>query len=82
MLVAMLIYNILHLQAENRKYRNERARLIDERNENFTRLRKLYSQEDQIKKDIATTRDEMYKNRKCKHGAAMIILFGHYLNIS
>lgn len=60
------VYKISHSQAENRKYRNERTRLIDERNENFTRLRKLYSQEDEVKKDIAITRDDMYKNRKCK----------------
>ncbi|KAK3893965.1 hypothetical protein Pcinc_002245 [Petrolisthes cinctipes] len=52
-------------QTENRKYRNERSRLIDERNENFTRIRKLYREEDNIKKDIATIREEIYKNKKC-----------------
>lgn len=56
--------------------------MIDERNENFTRLRKLYGQEDQIKKDIATTRDDMYKNRKCKLDVTLILVFGHYVYIS
>ncbi|XP_042207462.1 stress response protein NST1-like isoform X2 [Homarus americanus] len=51
-------------QAENKKYRAERARLIEERNNNYSKIRALYAQEDDIKKSIATVRGDISSNKK------------------
>lgn len=54
------------LQAENKKYRTERTRLIEERNNNYSKIRALYVKEDEIKKEIAAVRGDISANRKCK----------------
>lgn len=51
-------------QAENKKYRGERARLIEERNNNYSKIRALYSQEDEMKKKIAGVRGDITSNKK------------------
>ncbi|XP_050711829.1 uncharacterized protein LOC126995952 isoform X1 [Eriocheir sinensis] len=51
-------------QAENKKYRTERTRLIEERNNNYSKIRALYVKEDKIKKEIAAVRGEISINRK------------------
>lgn len=51
-------------QAVNKKYRAERARLIEERNNNFSNIRTLYAQEDDIKKEIAAVRGVISSNKK------------------
>lgn len=53
-------------QAENKKYRTERTRLIEERNNNYSKIRALYVKEDEIKKEIAVVRGDISANRKCK----------------
>lgn len=53
-------------QTENKKYRAERTRLIEERNNNYSKIRALYAKEDEIKKEIATLRGDISANRKCK----------------
>ncbi|XP_037785164.1 LIM domain only protein 7-like isoform X1 [Penaeus monodon] len=51
-------------QAENKKYRAERTRLIDERNSNFTKIRALYEKEDELKKEMAQLREVLSVNKK------------------
>lgn len=51
-------------QAENKKYRAERARLIDERNSNYSKVRALYVQEDEIKKAMAELRGIISNSKK------------------
>lgn len=51
-------------QAENKKYRGERARLIEERNSNYSKIRALYTQEDEIKKEMAAVRGDISLNKK------------------
>lgn len=58
--------NVLLFQAENKKYRAERTRLIDERNNNFTKIRALYEKEDELKKEMAQLREVMSTNKKGK----------------
>lgn len=51
-------------QTENKKYRAERTRLIEERNNNYSKIRPLYAKEDELKKEIASLREEISANRK------------------
>lgn len=51
-------------QAENKKYRAERTRLIEERNNNYSKIRALYAKEDEIKKEIVVLRGDISANRK------------------
>lgn len=53
-------------QTENKKYRAERTRLIEERNNNYSKIRPLYAKEDELKKEIAALREDISANRKCK----------------
>ncbi|KAK7084048.1 hypothetical protein SK128_007585 [Halocaridina rubra] len=51
-------------KAENKKYRTERARLIDERNTNYSKIRALYAQEEEIKKAMSEIREVIGDNKK------------------
>lgn len=51
-------------QVENKKYRAERTRLIEERNNNYSKIRALYAKEDEIKKEVAVLRGDISANRK------------------
>lgn len=51
-------------QAENKKYRAERTRLIEERNSNFTKIRSLYEKEDELKKEMAQLREILSGSKK------------------
>ncbi|KAG0720981.1 hypothetical protein GWK47_047355 [Chionoecetes opilio] len=51
-------------QAENKKFRAERTRLIEERNDNYSKVRALYAKDDEIKKEIAALRGDISANRK------------------
>ncbi|MPC16528.1 hypothetical protein E2C01_009356 [Portunus trituberculatus] len=51
-------------QTENKKYRAERTRLIEERNNNYSKIRTLYAKEDEIKKEIAVLRGDISASRK------------------
>lgn len=65
-LVCTVVSLCFMLQAENKKYRAERTRLIEERNNNYSKIRALYVKEDEIKKEIAAVRGDISANRKCK----------------
>ncbi|XP_064080970.1 bromodomain-containing protein DDB_G0280777-like isoform X2 [Macrobrachium nipponense] len=51
-------------QAENKKYRAERSRLIDERNSNYSKIKALHAQEDEIKKAMTELRGVISSSRK------------------
>ncbi|XP_068225396.1 uncharacterized protein [Palaemon carinicauda] len=51
-------------QAENKKYRMERSRLINERNDNYSKIRALKAQEDEIKKAMTDLRGVINNSKK------------------
>ncbi|XP_076066668.1 uncharacterized protein LOC143040018 isoform X2 [Oratosquilla oratoria] len=51
-------------QAANKKFREERSRLIDQRNDNYSKLRGICLQEDEIRKGIVDVRDAIATNKK------------------
>lgn len=51
-------------QAENKKYRAERSRLIEERNNNYSKIKALHAQEDEIKKAMTELRGVISSSRK------------------
>ena len=61
-----LYHTLFSFQTENKKYRAERTRLIEERNNNYSKIRTLYAKEDEIKKEIAVLRGDISASRKCK----------------
>ena len=72
-------------QEENKKYRAERSRLIEERNGVFSKLKIIIAKEDKLKKVIAQAKETLTENKKSQYctieGLQVLAWFVLYYNV-